>query len=207
MTAHAKRNKPRRPDDGPRTAAVASAHKTSPLQRLIRQRLRERGWSYGEVARRGGLPRSTVYTLATTPNLARPPRPATIDALAEGLNVPVSAVRASAIESTGLYYYEQVPAGQQDQGDRERELLVAGIDELTPEDRRRVVALVESLRAGSRRSRRTASVPRGRQRLEAKAQRTRRRALPLILRTGTLRRYADMGTERRLVMLLTPSHT
>src|ERR1700722_17748510 len=53
----------------------------------------DRGWSYGVVARRGGLPRSTVYTLATTRNLPRPPRPATIDALARGLDVPVSVVR------------------------------------------------------------------------------------------------------------------
>src|SRR5579859_6925313 len=72
----------------------------NPLQRLIQERLRDRGWSYGEVARRGGLPRSTVYTLATTRNLVRPPRPATIDALAKGLDVPVSAVRAAAAEST-----------------------------------------------------------------------------------------------------------
>ena len=77
----------------------------NPLQHLIRERLRERGWSYGEVARRGGLARSTVYTLAATWNLARPPRPATIDALARGLGVPVCAVRAAAARSTGLYYY------------------------------------------------------------------------------------------------------
>ena len=79
----------------------------NPLQRLIRERLTERDWSYGEVARRGGLPRSTVYTLATTRNLVRPPRPATIDALARGLDVPVSAVRAAAAESTGLHYYDE----------------------------------------------------------------------------------------------------
>ena len=82
----------------------------NPLQRLIQQRLRDRGWSYGEVARRGELPRSTVYTLATTRNLARPPRPATINALAKGLDVPVSAVRAAAAESTGLHYYDEVSA-------------------------------------------------------------------------------------------------
>ncbi|MGD0705337.1 MAG: hypothetical protein ABSA02_36310, partial [Trebonia sp.] len=45
-------------------AAPAQAQAVNPLQRLIAGRLRERGWSYGEVARRGGLPRSTVYTLA-----------------------------------------------------------------------------------------------------------------------------------------------
>ena len=76
------------PAESPRAAAAAEPA-LNPLQRLIQQRLRERGWSYGAVARRGELPRSTVYTLATTRNLARPPRPATIDALAKGLDVPV----------------------------------------------------------------------------------------------------------------------
>jgi transcriptional regulator with XRE-family HTH domain len=120
----------------------------NPLQRLIQGRLSERGWSYGDVARRGGLPRSTVYTLATTRNLVRPPRPATIDGLAKGLDVPVSAVRAAAAESTGMHYYDE-PAGGSGPaapGDQERELLIASIDELSPEDRRHVAALVESLR-------------------------------------------------------------
>lgn len=119
---------------------------TNPLQRLIQQRLRERGLSYGEVSRRGGLPRSTVYTLATTRNLVRPPRPATIDALAKGLDVPVAMVRAAAAASTGLHYYDEAPAGENARGDQERELLIASIDELSPEDRRHVAALVESLR-------------------------------------------------------------
>ncbi len=120
----------------------------NPLQRLIAVRLQERGWSYGEVARRSGLPRSTVYTLATTRNLVRPPRPATINGLAKGLDVPVSAVRAAAAESTGMHYYDEPPAepGRGDPGDQERELLIASIDELSPEDRRHVAALVESLR-------------------------------------------------------------
>ena len=129
----------------PRPAA-APEPALNPLQRLIQQRLREQGWSYREVARRGGLPHSTVHTLASTRNLARPPRPATIDALAKGLDVPVSVVRAAAAESTGLHYYDEPPARRQDPGDRERELLIASIDELTPEDRRHVAALVESLR-------------------------------------------------------------
>ena len=147
MTAHATGA----PGEQPRTAATAPEptapeQDINPLQRMIQQRLREQGWSYGEVARRGGLPRSTVYTLATTRNLTRPPRPDTIDALARGLDVPVAAVRAAAAESTGLHYYDQGPAGPEHPADRERELLIASIDELTPEDRRHVVALVESLR-------------------------------------------------------------
>ena len=119
----------------------------NPLQRLIRGQLRERGLSYGQVARRGGLPRSTVYTLAVTRNLVRPPRPATIDALARGLGVPASVVRAAAAESAGLHYYEDVPARPGAPGDGERELLIASIDELSAEDRRHVAALVESLRS------------------------------------------------------------
>lgn len=146
MTAHAADDRRGLPGEGPGDSAPAPEPAINPLQRLIQQRLRERGWSYGEVARRGGLPRSTVYTLASTRNLVRPPRPATIDALARGLDVPVSAVRAAAAESTGLHYYDEAPAARQDRGDRERELLIASIDELSPDDRRHVAALVESLR-------------------------------------------------------------
>jgi transcriptional regulator with XRE-family HTH domain len=136
------------PEDRPADFAAAPAQPVNPLQRLIAARLRERGWSYGEVARRSGLPRSTVYTLATTRNLVRPPRPATINGLAKGLDVPVSAVRAAAAESTGMHYYDQPRAepGSDDPGDQERELLIASIDELSSEDRRHVAALVESLR-------------------------------------------------------------
>jgi hypothetical protein len=126
------------------------------LQRLIRQRLETQGWSYGDVAKRGGLPRSTVYTLATTRNLARPPRPATLNGLAWGLDLPVSVIRSAAAESTGLHYYDDEPGsagpggpeagGSGSAGDPERDLLIASIDELTAEDRQHVAALVESLR-------------------------------------------------------------
>jgi len=150
MAAHAADDKPGLSGDRPGDAATAPEQEPqqdmNPLQRLIQNRLRDRGWSYGAVARRGGLPRSTVYTLATTRNLVRPPRPATIDALARGLDVPVSVVRSAAAESTGLHYYDESPAGQQGPGDRERDLLIASIDELSPDDRRHVAALVESLR-------------------------------------------------------------
>jgi transcriptional regulator with XRE-family HTH domain len=146
MTADAAGNRQDPPPEQPRSGGAAPETALNPLQRLISQRLRERRWSYGEVARRGGLARSTLYTLATTRNLNRPPRPATINALAKGLDVPVSAVRAAAAESTGLHYYDDAPAGPERPDDQERELLVASIDELTPEDRRHVAALVESLR-------------------------------------------------------------
>jgi transcriptional regulator with XRE-family HTH domain len=134
----------------PRQPAQDPAPDSNPLQRLIRQRLDERGWSYGDVAKRGGLPRSTVYTLATNRNLARPPRPVTLNGLAWGLDLPVSAVRSAAAASTGLHYYDDEPAGpgpeKDPEHDAERELLIASIDELTADDRRHVAALVDSLR-------------------------------------------------------------
>jgi transcriptional regulator with XRE-family HTH domain len=145
VTAQAAGGGAKFPNEQSADSAVEAERAAAPLQRLIQQRLRERNWSYGEVARRGGLPRSTVYTLATTRNLVRPPRPATIDALAKGLDVPVSLVRAAAAESTGLHYYDETP-GPDQPGDQERDLLIASIDELSAEDRRHVAALVESLR-------------------------------------------------------------
>jgi transcriptional regulator with XRE-family HTH domain len=148
MTARAEAGDRRDPGDGPADVVATPERAVNPLQRLIQGRLSERGLSYGDVARRGGLPRSTVYTLATTRNLVRPPRPATIDGLAKGLDVPVSAVRAAAAESTGMHYYDEPVEGpgRAGPGDQERELLIASIDELSPEDRRHVAALVESLR-------------------------------------------------------------
>ena len=143
MTSQAMGDEQDPPADQP---GLAAGPALNPLQRLIQQRLREQGWSYREVARRGGLPHSTIHTLAATRNLGRPPRPDTIDALAKGLDVPVSAVRAAAAESTGMHYYDETPAGNQGRYDHERELLIASIDELTPEDRRHVAALVDSLR-------------------------------------------------------------
>ena len=61
-------------------------------------------------------------------------------------------VRTAAAESTGLHYYEGVSAEQERPADRDRELLIASIDELTPEDRRHVAALIESLRTGPHRN-------------------------------------------------------
>lgn len=153
MTAHAARDRQGSATQRPRGADDSAPEQgLNPLQRLIQQRLRERDWSYRQVARRSGLAHSTVYTLATTWNLARPPRPDIIDALARGLDVPVSAVRAAAAESTGMHYYDGFTAGHHDHVRKERQLLIASLDELTPEDWRHVAALVESLRHSASRT-------------------------------------------------------
>jgi len=123
------------PDGGPEPSGALASDRVAPaqplmnpLQRLIHQCLRDRGRSYGDIARGGGLPRSTI------------------DALAQGLDVPVSVVRAAAAESAGLHYYDETTPEQGRAGGQQRDLLIASIDELSPEDQRHVAALVESLR-------------------------------------------------------------
>src|SRR5260370_4910853 len=73
----------------------------NPLQRLIRSRMLEMRCSYGDIARRGGLPRSTVHYVATHNHPARLPHPATLERLAVGLDLPVGVLRAAAASAAG----------------------------------------------------------------------------------------------------------
>lgn len=117
------------------------------LQEIIRQRLERQGWSYGEVARRGGIPRSTVHHLATTDRLVRMPQPATLEGLSRGLDLPLDTVRRAAAETCGIHLYptaEDAPATRPDP-DPEVDLLIASVQRLSTDDRRHVAALVESL--------------------------------------------------------------
>jgi transcriptional regulator with XRE-family HTH domain len=112
------------------------------LQRLIVSRMKEQGWSYNDVARRGGLPRSTVHHLATSARLVHPPNPNTLEGLARGLDLPLSAMRAAAAEAAGLSTWAETGF------DPEIQILVAGLTRLTPGDRRHVQALIASLLNG-----------------------------------------------------------
>ena len=115
----------------------------NPLQQLIQRRLTERGWSYGQVARRGNLPRSTVYYLATTPAQLRPSRAETLARLARGLELPADLVRAAAV--AGLQPYGEHRQDPEDPEDPDLALLTASLKQLRPHDRRHVIALVDSL--------------------------------------------------------------
>jgi transcriptional regulator with XRE-family HTH domain len=116
----------------------AASNAMNALQELVRERLERQGWSYGEVARRGGIPRSTVHHLATTERLVRMPQPATLEGLARGLELPLDAVRRAAAEACGIHVYEAAP-------DPEVDVLIASLQQLSAQDRRHVAALVESL--------------------------------------------------------------
>jgi len=113
------------------------------LQRLIVQRMRELGRSYGDVARLGNLPRSTVHHLATHHHSGRLPNPATLERLASGLDLPLNVVRGAAASAAGLVFDAAAT------GDPEIEVLIASFAQLSPADRRHVAALVRSMLAAA----------------------------------------------------------
>ena len=115
------------------------------LQQLIQTRMTELNRSYGEVARRGGLPRSTVYHLASNHRPVRVPNPRTLEKLAIGLEVPEHVVRAAAAAAAGFVLDEQ-PVD-----DPEIEVLVASLARLSLQERRHVSALVRSMLEASAR--------------------------------------------------------
>jgi transcriptional regulator with XRE-family HTH domain len=119
------------------------------LQQIIRDRLDREGWSYGEVARRGGIPRSTVHHLATAERVVRMPQPSTLEGLSKGLGLSLDTVRRAAAEACGIHVYaadappvEGAPGAP---ADPEVDLLIASVQQLSADDRRHVAALVESL--------------------------------------------------------------
>ncbi|MEU8588908.1 transcriptional regulator [Streptomyces sp. NPDC048664] len=118
------------------------------LQQIIRAKLDSERWSYGDVARRGSIPRSTVHHLATADHMARMPQPATLEGLALGLGIPLSTIRQAAAKACGIHLYaptdEPAPAAEPS-GDPEVDVLIASVQRLSADDRRHVAALVESL--------------------------------------------------------------
>lgn len=113
------------------------------LQHLIIERMRELGRSYGDVARLGHLPRSTVHHLATHAHFGRLPNPVTLERLAVGLDLPLNVVRGAAASAAGLVLDTAAT------GDPEIEVLIASFAKLTPADRRHVAALVRSMLAAA----------------------------------------------------------
>ncbi|MEV4916560.1 helix-turn-helix transcriptional regulator [Streptomyces tirandamycinicus] len=118
------------------------------LRELVKSRLEQRGWSYGEVARRGGVPRSTVHHLATAERVTRMPQQTTLEGLARGLELPLETVRRAAAEACGIHLYFEEPPGAT--ADPEVATLIASVRRLSSADRRHVTALVESLLRNTR---------------------------------------------------------
>jgi hypothetical protein len=67
------------------------------LQQLIADYLDDNpGEDYSSIARRGGMPRQTVWATARRESSRQTPRPDTIARLAKGMNMSEAAVRAAA---------------------------------------------------------------------------------------------------------------
>lgn len=113
---------------------------TNALGRLVMARLEEKGLSYGDVARLGGLPKSTVYKLATTERWTNAPQVETLDRLARGLGLPPNVVRKAASEAVGL---TQVVEEDPSLG-----ILIGSIESLTAAEREQIAALVDAMTRG-----------------------------------------------------------
>jgi hypothetical protein len=112
----------------------------NPLARLIEQHRRDTGESYATIAQRGEMARSVVHALATKP-IAQPPRLKTLEHLAKGLELPREQVVQAAQSAAGYQVYvERTP-------NTDTQILIANVEQLTPEQRAEVAALVEQFLA------------------------------------------------------------
>lgn len=105
------------------------------LQRLIADYLADNpGENYSTIARRGGMSRSTVYSLATVEKRKQTSQPETITRLAQGMQMRESVVRSAAGDAAG--YQAGVP---QEMDTEEGRLLIAAFHDLD-EGRKRELA-------------------------------------------------------------------
>lgn len=93
---------------GGRIPPVMDARRTrrpmNALQKLIFDYLADNpDENYSTIARRAGMSRSTVYSLATKQERRQTPHPDTIKALARGMGMPESVVRAAAGDAAGYH--------------------------------------------------------------------------------------------------------
>lgn len=74
-----------------------------PLGQLITSEMARQRLSFNDVARRGGISRGTVTSLARgdRPSMRTTPRPATLEGISRGLGISLSKVRAEAARSAG----------------------------------------------------------------------------------------------------------
>ena len=80
-----------------------------------------------------------MHHLATTERVRRMPQPASLEALARGLELPLEIVRDAAATAAGIRVYRE-------RGENpEMAVLIASLERLSVEDRRHVTVLVESL--------------------------------------------------------------
>lgn len=116
------------------------------LQRLIADYLAEHpGENHSTIARRGGMSRSTVYSLAHVERRKQTSQPETIRQLAKGMQMQESVVRAAAADAAG--YTVQVP---QEMDTEEGRLLIAAFHDLDDQRKRELARRARFLLAEMR---------------------------------------------------------
>jgi len=99
------------------------------LQRVIANFLADNpGENYSSIARRGGMSRSTVHSLATVEKRRQTPNPATIESLAKGMRMSAASVRKAAGDAAG-YRVDVPPQLDSEEG----RLIVAAFEDLDDE--------------------------------------------------------------------------
>lgn len=115
----------RQPAATPRTAWVVA-------ERIQRHRL-QKGWDQGDLARRAGVSRTTLYSLER--GLTRSPRATTLAALAKALGVEVEELLPEIAVPEVIHPSDSSssPAGRQRDFDRRTNPLVADVEQDSPE--------------------------------------------------------------------------
>lgn len=112
------------------------------IQRMIADYLSDNpGESYASIARRGGMPRSTVFALAKRPVHRQTPNAVTIQRLAKGLGYTEARVRAAAAHAAG--FTGNATPQQQEFTTQQGRLLAEAMNEL---DEERLEALARRAR-------------------------------------------------------------
>lgn len=109
------------------------------LQALIRARMDERGWTYGDLERRadGRLSKGRWQQLgAANAELRSFPDPSSMKTMSEVLEVDVTAILFAAAQSVGL--------GARRRGPELAQLLPAGTDLLSPQMRDAILTLIRA---------------------------------------------------------------
>lgn len=81
---------------------MSGVSNTEHLRALIQAARDAQGWSWDDLARRCGLPKSTVHAIGTKKQRTDVPPAEILQALAKGLEVPYSRVRDAALLDAGL---------------------------------------------------------------------------------------------------------
>jgi hypothetical protein len=114
------------------------------LRQLINDRMAQKNWTLRDVTKRGGPPHSTLHMLATT-DLAQVPKSKTIEQLAIGLSLPIRTVWDCAVAAAAPAALQPVDR----EPDHDAELLLAFLEEFTPEQRRVAREVIAVLRGWS----------------------------------------------------------